>query len=298
MVSLIAIGIWLTVMGGAMLIANVAMWKKMGQWFKNDGQSNLFAFAAARLSIILTINSYLLGSLLYWEGRSVRMTNEMAPIHWMMSWEQGSSMIAASVLISWLSPFTVMAALILGVIAILWGRGGRDPRSVKVGAIGVALNSLLIIFGCGFCVFSFMPSSKAAPKQEPAEVEPYRYHGEQPKWSKPADVAAFGASYKESGYTQIVEANWYSNDSITEPTIVFASQAFVIKEVNANLVLVAQSASINKDVTGDVEFFGQSLSIRKGATIDGNLHIHGAQVVRIQGDVTGQITGNYNKLRE
>lgn len=296
MISMIAFGLWLFAMVAGLALLNAGLWRIQARYFGGEDRPNTLAFTFARLSILLTFNAWILTSLLYWEGRSVRMSNEMAPIHWLMSWEQGASLIAASVVLSLLSPFVVLAALGCGMLAIFWGRRGKESRSVWLGGIGVALNSLLIVGGCGLCLFQWTPRSFYQSPRKETVNEPYRYHGEFPRWNREEEVREFAEPYEKRGYHKIVTERWQSGETVSEPLIVFASNAQVNEDIDADLVLVAQGARIDGKINGNVEFFGQSLRISKEAEISGDLFVHGAQSIRNEGVIEGKLEGNYNNL--
>lgn len=299
--SIIAITFWLLVQGLALAFINLFGWRMLARWFGGEGKPNTFAFTVARLSILLTFNAWLTAAILYTEGRSVWMGPEMAPIHWFMTWGQGAAMLVASTIISLLSPFIVIAAFVCGGIAVISARGGKDSRSVWLGWTGMGFNGLLLLGACAWCGSGlFFRGGRTTKPSQPAVAEklPDEANDREPApphWSNAEQVDRFAAHYEQRGYQRIVDSSVSIREEITDKTIIFASHTTINAPVQADLVLVSNVASIRDDVNGDVKFYGQVLTIDKDSMIHGNLHIVGASVVNVNGEVTGEITGD-NKV--
>lgn len=151
--------IFLVALACVVVTVNVALWIRLGRWFHKDERPGNFALVAARLSILLTFNAWFLSALLMFESRAVLRGSDAAPIHLMASRGQGWMLALASMVIAWLTPLIIAAALFCGVIGVVRGRRIKDDRARKIGLIGVLLNSALILLGCGLLGASVLPRS-------------------------------------------------------------------------------------------------------------------------------------------
>ena len=162
--------IFLGVVGCVVIAINVALWKKLGRWFQGDDGPATFALFASRLSIMLTFNAWLLCGLLMLEARAIFRLQDAGPIHVTASSEQGVVLVIAAFVIALATPFLVAAALVCGITGVVSGRRVGDVRAKKVGLIGIALNSLLIIIGCGM-VGGFFSGGSDSPTDREATGE-------------------------------------------------------------------------------------------------------------------------------
>lgn len=83
-----------------------------------------------------------------------------------------------------------------------------------------------------------------------------------------------------------------------EKKTVFVCQLLQIrKDVDVDIAVVSQMCEVHADIHGDVDFFGQILKVDSGVVIDGDLRVKQGQVIEINGEVKGKITGSYMMLK-
>jgi hypothetical protein len=116
------------------------------------------------------------------------------------------------------------------------------------------------------------------------------------KWGMD-QVNAIAGEYENKGYKrhfgQVVEVG----QSPTEKTVYVCQLLTVTDDVEVDIAIVSQVAELKANIHGDVDFAGQVLKLEKGCTIDGDLRIKNAQAIEIEGEVKGDITGNYMMLK-
>jgi hypothetical protein len=110
-------------------------------------------------------------------------------------------------------------------------------------------------------------------------------------------IDQFAEEHEKKGYErqagQVIEVN----ESPSTNTVYVCQVLKIQSEVDVDLAIMSQVAEIHADIHGDVEFFGQVLQVDKGVKIEGDLFVKNAQLVEINGEVTGKITGNYQQLK-
>ena len=109
-------------------------------------------------------------------------------------------------------------------------------------------------------------------------------------------VDQFAQEFEKQGYQRRAGQAIEVNQSPKTDTVYVCQVLKIETDVDVDVAIMSQVVEVNADIHGDVVFLGQVMKVAKGATIDGDLHIQAAQVVEIEGEVKGEITGNYQTL--
>jgi cytoskeletal protein CcmA (bactofilin family) len=149
-------------------------------------------------------------------------------------------------------------------------KSGCTPMSMLlIGCIGVMLVCVLLCAGIG--IFG------------------YRWGIKQ--------VNDFAQEYEKQGYQRQAGQAIEVRESPKTDTVYVCQVLKIEGDVDVDLAIMSQVVEVNADIHGDVEFLGQMMKVAKGATIDGDLYVKTAQLVEIEGEVKGKITGSYQELK-
>lgn len=109
-------------------------------------------------------------------------------------------------------------------------------------------------------------------------------------------IDEFAQEFESQGYErqtgQVVEVN----QSPTKETLYVCQILKIDKDVDVDIAIACQVAEINANIHGDFDFLGQVLKVGSGVVIDGDLRVKRAQVVEVNGEVKGKISGGYGVL--
>jgi hypothetical protein len=111
-------------------------------------------------------------------------------------------------------------------------------------------------------------------------------------------VAQVTQEFEAKGYAKQIGQVIEVKNSPANNTV-YACQVLKITEnVNVNIAAVCQIMEVEANIHGDVDFLGQVLKVHSGCVIDGDLRVKNAQVVEINGEVKGKVSGNYMVLNQ
>jgi hypothetical protein len=145
---------------------------------------------------------------------------------------------------------------------------GSPLKWLMIGCGGLILVSLLLCAGVSFWAFSWVNKQVSQVTEE------------------------FEAKGYEKQMAQVITVN----ESPAKDTV-YASQVLKInKDVDVDIAVVCQVMEVHANIHGDVDFLGQVMKVDSGCVIDGDLRIKNAQVVEINGEVKGKISGSYMVL--
>jgi hypothetical protein len=109
-------------------------------------------------------------------------------------------------------------------------------------------------------------------------------------------VANMTEEFEAKGYKKQMGQVIQVDQSPQEKTVYAAQMLKITEDIDVDIAVVCQMMEIEADIHGDVDFMGQVLKVKSGCVIDGDLRIKNAQVIEIQGEVKGKISGNYMTL--
>jgi hypothetical protein len=109
-------------------------------------------------------------------------------------------------------------------------------------------------------------------------------------------VEAYAEEFETKGYKRQSGQVVVVEGPVNEPTVYTAQVVQIPGEVNADIAILAQVSEITGEVNGDIDFTGQVLHIKPGAVVKGDIRIGAAQVVKVEGTVEGEITGDYTVM--
>ena len=104
---------------------------------------------------------------------------------------------------------------------------------------------------------------------------------------------AFAQEFEDQGYVKKAGQVIVVDQEISEKTVFVGQILTIQEEVDADIAVFCQVLEIKADIHGDVDFFGQVVKVHPGCVIDGDLRVRAAQVVEIDGEVKGEVTGSY-----
>jgi hypothetical protein len=114
-------------------------------------------------------------------------------------------------------------------------------------------------------------------------------------WSQ---VDAFAQEFVAKGYKRQTGQVLVVPGPVEEPTVYTAQVVQIRGEVNADIAIMAQVTEISGTVNGDIDFTGQILHIKQDGVVKGDIRVAAGQVVKIEGVVEGEITGNYGVIQD
>ena len=106
----------------------------------------------------------------------------------------------------------------------------------------------------------------------------------------------FVAPFEEQGYTRVSNSVIEVTAPVKEPHVYLGWVIQIREPVDADVALASLVTEIDSDVNGDIDFFGQILTIKPGAVVRGDIRVKGAQLIQIEGQHEGEVTGNYQQL--
>ena len=98
------------------------------------------------------------------------------------------------------------------------------------------------------------------------------------------------------GYERQTGQVFEISQSPQKKTVYVCQLLQIRKDVDVDIAVVSQMCEIHADVHGNVDFFGQVLKVDSGVVIDGDLRVKQGQMIEINGEVKGKITGSYMVL--
>ncbi|MBW3598539.1 MAG: polymer-forming cytoskeletal protein [Planctomycetes bacterium] len=114
-------------------------------------------------------------------------------------------------------------------------------------------------------------------------------------WSQ---VDSFAQDFVARGYRRQTGQVLVVPGPVDEPTVYTGQVVKINGEVNADIAIMSQVAEISGEVDGDIDFYGQVLHIKPDAIVRGDIRVEGAQVVKVEGAVEGEITGDYGVIQD
>ncbi len=171
-------------------------------------------------------------------------------------------------------------------------RQPRRSRSRGMGCVVAALLMFLMFVAGGAALVFLLSASTGMISQTIREVDGINVAGSIHQLANPDD---FISKYIEQGYQKVSELD-AEVTSIDKDTLYTLQVLDLKSDVVANLALLSQTATLHGDINGNVDFCGQTLTIKEDAVIHGDLNLEFAQLVIIEGQVEGKLTGEYHSL--
>jgi len=102
--------------------------------------------------------------------------------------------------------------------------------------------------------------------------------------------------FQDKGYTLVMEEAIVVTQPVSEPRVYFSGKVTIKADCSADVAIVSGEAEVFNEIHGNLDFFGGALTIHKDAVIHGDLIVKGAGTILIEGEVLGEITGEYGQL--
>lgn len=115
-------------------------------------------------------------------------------------------------------------------------------------------------------------------------------------WYVNSTIQEYTKKYEDQGYVKVEGTQLVVSDPVTEPTIFAAQQLSITTTVDSDIAILAQICEITGTINGDIDVMGQMIHIKKDAVVNGDIRVEWAQIVQIEGIVTGEVTGTHQVL--
>lgn len=106
----------------------------------------------------------------------------------------------------------------------------------------------------------------------------------------------FAQPFEEDGYQRVNAQQLTVFKPVESTTVYFGQQVSIKDGSTASLAFACQMVELHGTIEGDVDFLGQVLHIKSDAVVKGDVHVKSAQVVIVEGEVQGEVTGSYQVL--
>lgn len=103
------------------------------------------------------------------------------------------------------------------------------------------------------------------------------------------------AEFEDRGFKKVTAQELTITNDVTEPTLFVGQMVKITGNADTDVAIIAQMAEIHGTISGKLYFRGQMLVIKRAAELQQGLDVK-AQIVTIEGKVSGEITGKYQQL--
>ena len=108
-------------------------------------------------------------------------------------------------------------------------------------------------------------------------------------------VRDFEAQGYSSVYGQQITVS--QEDTVQGPIVYFGQQIFIRGTINGDVAVMCQQLTIEGTINGNLDLFVQQATIAETGVVTGDLHADGVQMLTNDGEIRGEITGNYQLLQ-
>lgn len=104
------------------------------------------------------------------------------------------------------------------------------------------------------------------------------------------------AEFESKGYAKTAGQVIQVSTSPSTPTVYLCQLLQIKGDINVDIAAVVQVMEVDGRIDGDIDFTGQLLHIKPNAVVTGNIRVKGAQQIIIEGQLLGEITGDYANI--
>jgi hypothetical protein len=106
----------------------------------------------------------------------------------------------------------------------------------------------------------------------------------------------FVQGFESQGYERVTAQQFTESAPVTSKKAYLVQQLIIRDGSRDDLAIAAQIAELHGTFDGDIDFLGQMLQITSDAVVKGDIRVEGAQMIKVDGTVEGEISGNYQVL--
>ena len=112
-------------------------------------------------------------------------------------------------------------------------------------------------------------------------------------------MTAYVRDFEDQGYARVDgQQITIAKDEIVEgPVVYFGQQITIHGTINGDVAAMCQQLTIEGTINGNVDVFAQMVEILETGVITGNFHAEGVQLLQNNGDIRGEITGEYQLVK-
>ena len=105
--------------------------------------------------------------------------------------------------------------------------------------------------------------------------------------------------FEDQGYSSVSgqQITVSQEDTVQGPVVYFGQQVFIRGTINGDVAMMCQQVTIEGTINGNLDLLVQQVTIAESGIVTGDLHAAGVQMLKNDGEIRGEITGDYQLIQ-